>query len=36
MKMKNSTLAIDAEVAAIFPNPKTPAMIATIKNIKAQ
>jgi len=33
IKIKNNTFAIPAAPAAIPPNPKIPAMIATIKNI---
>ena len=33
MKIKKSTFAIPAAPAAIPPNPKIPAMIATIKNM---
>ena len=33
MNMKNSTLAIPAEVPAIPPNPRIPAMIAIIMNV---
>jgi hypothetical protein len=36
MKMKNNIFAIDAAPAAIPPNPKTAAMMATIKKISAQ
>jgi hypothetical protein len=35
-KIKNKILAIETEVEAISPNPKNAAIIATIKNIKAQ
>jgi hypothetical protein len=33
INMKNSILAIPADVPAIPPNPKTPAMIAMITNV---
>ncbi len=36
IKMKNKTFAMEAAPAAIPPNPKIAAMIATIKNPKAQ
>lgn len=35
-KIKNSILAMEAAPAAIPPNPKIAATIATIKNINAQ
>src|SRR5262245_44814605 len=35
-KITNRTLAIPAEVEAIPPNPKIPAMMAMIKNVRAQ
>jgi hypothetical protein len=35
-KIKNSTLAIEAAPAAIPPNPKTAAIIATIRNVIVQ
>jgi hypothetical protein len=35
-KMKNKSFAIPAAATAIPPNPKTAAMIAITKNIKAQ
>ena len=36
IKMKNKTFAIDAAPAAIPPNPKTAAIIATTKKITVQ
>lgn len=36
IKTKNNIFAIPAEAAATPPNPNTPAIIATIKNVKAQ
>ena len=36
MKIKNNTLAIPAAPAAIPPNPKTAAIIATTKKITVQ
>lgn len=36
IKIKNNTLAIPAALAAIPPNPKIAAMIATTKNITVQ
>lgn len=36
MKTKNNTFAIDAAPAAIPPNPKIAAIIATIKNVNDQ
>jgi hypothetical protein len=35
-KMKNSTLEMPAAVEAIPPKPRTPAMIAMIRNTTAQ
>jgi hypothetical protein len=36
MKIKNNTLAMEAAPAAIPPNPKIAAMMATMKKISAQ
>jgi hypothetical protein len=35
-KMKNNICAIPAEVPAIPPKPRAPAMIATTRNTRAQ